>query len=890
MKIKILVIASMLILFVNNLTANNWTEKNKIVASDRAENDYFGQSVAIDGNYAIVGAYGDDNYTGSAYIFKKDAVGEWSQVAKLTASDRAEGDYFGYSVAISGNFAIVGAYQEDEDATGDNTSNDAGSVYFFKNDGNDNWTQVQKKVASNRGPGDYFGYSVAISGEYAAIGAVGYHSYRGLTYILKKGPDDPWTEIQIINASNDTTYDYFGSSVSIDKITTAIVVGAENEGNATVGNAGCAYIFNNNGNDNFSQTQKIVASTRQRFAEFGHSVAIYGNYVIIGANGNLNNDGSDLYSGAAYIFEKDGSGNWTQKSRINAGDDGDEYDYFGISVSIDSNFAIVGACGECTDVSGGNCRSSAGAVYIYKNDGSGNWNLGNKIVASDRSANDYFGWSVAIDGNWVIAGANQDEKDASGNNPKFLAGSAYFFTNETITEYHVSTSGNDATGNGSSTSPWASVQKAVNSFSDPSVANTAHIENGVYNETVSINRNFSNLSLSGANAKLTVIQAAESVNDAHASVFTVADSNSVRFENMTIRNGNTLGNGGGICNGTGSINISNCTLQNNQSLSMGGGIYNKGICVVQNSTFSGNKAVSCGGAYAGDASTKDEITNSTFFNNSGFSGANGGAIFFTSFGHSSFYVTNCTIANNSTGSSAGEGGGIFVMGGTLSIKNTILANNQKAGSDNDFFQDMATITDNGYNIVEASSGYTFSGTGDLTGTDLTLNLSSTLEDNNTSNGTQTLKLTSGSVAINAGNTSSNGEVAVPTKDQRGFDRNGMTDIGAYEYQGATGVTENEISSPSKFELSQNYPNPFNPTTMIMYVIARSGATRQSVDLLVQLKVYDALGREVATLVNKKQAAGKYSVQFDASKLSSGIYYYTLQAGEFTVTKKMVLIK
>ncbi len=100
--------------------------------------------------------------------------------------------------------------------------------------------------------------------------------------------------------------------------------------------------------------------------------------------------------------------------------------------------------------------------------------------------------------------------------------------------------------------------------------------------------------------------------------------------------------------------------------------------------------------------------------------------------------------------------------------------------------------------------------------------------------------------------------------------------------------------PVKFKLEQNYPNPFSakgaPATTISYVIARSEATRQSPELSVQLAVYDILGRKVATLVNEKQAPGKYYVKFDGSKLSSGVYFYTLRAGEFTATKKMILMK
>ncbi len=115
----------------------------------------------------------------------------------------------------------------------------------------------------------------------------------------------------------------------------------------------------------------------------------------------------------------------------------------------------------------------------------------------------------------------------------------------------------------------------------------------------------------------------------------------------------------------------------------------------------------------------------------------------------------------------------------------------------------------------------------------------------------------------------------------------FTYLGWHEGPVSVGETND---APTNFVLKQNYPNPFNPTTTINYVIARSGATQQSVNLLVVLKVYDMLGREVSTLVNKLQAPGNYSVQFDASNLPSGIYFYTLRAGNFVQTKKMILMK
>jgi hypothetical protein len=99
----------------------------------------------------------------------------------------------------------------------------------------------------------------------------------------------------------------------------------------------------------------------------------------------------------------------------------------------------------------------------------------------------------------------------------------------------------------------------------------------------------------------------------------------------------------------------------------------------------------------------------------------------------------------------------------------------------------------------------------------------------------------------------------------------------------------EVGPPSHYSLEQNYPNPFNPATVISYHLP-AGQAGLPVSSLVTLKVYDLLGREVATLVNEKKDAGRYSVQWDATRFSSGVYFYTLQAGEYRDTKRMLLLK
>ncbi len=141
----------------------DWTQQEKLTASDGVGGDYFGYSVSIKGDSAIVGARGVGGTTGAAYVFVRSGT-DWAQQDKLVASDGAGIDWFGCSVSIDGDHAIVGAYQDD-----DNGSN-SGSAYVFARSGTD-WTQQEKYAADDGAANDELGYSVAISGDYAIVGA-----------------------------------------------------------------------------------------------------------------------------------------------------------------------------------------------------------------------------------------------------------------------------------------------------------------------------------------------------------------------------------------------------------------------------------------------------------------------------------------------------------------------------------------------------------------------------------------------------------------------------------------------------------------------------------------------------------------------------------------------
>ena len=184
--------------------SGGWSEQDKMTASDGASLDYFGISVSLDGDYALIGANGDDSYKGSAYVFKQDGI-PWVQEDKLTSSDGTAGDNFGYSASIDGDYALIGAFGDDSNK---------GSAYAFKRSGT-TWTQEDKLTASDGTADDYFGNSVSIDGEYALIGASNDDNGRGSAYAFKRS-GTTWTQEDKMTASGGEAHDVFGQRVSLD--------------------------------------------------------------------------------------------------------------------------------------------------------------------------------------------------------------------------------------------------------------------------------------------------------------------------------------------------------------------------------------------------------------------------------------------------------------------------------------------------------------------------------------------------------------------------------------------------------------------------------------------------------------------------------------------------
>jgi hypothetical protein len=454
------------LLFPQVIQAQNWNQLLKTVSGDRNTLNYslrgddrFGFSVSIDGNYAVVGAPDDgkDNYgnaflsrAGSATIFKK-VNGDWVPVKKLTPADRVSDDAFGWSVAISGTTVVVGAHKQAGDAYNSryNFKMNAGAVYIFSKDqgGTDTWGLVRKVVAFDRESEDHYGRSVAIDGTTVVVGTENsgnnpsggdYISNAGAAYILGKdqGGVNNWGLIRKVVSPSREMFGYFGKSVAISDSTIAIGASWEDYGLNTLNyftGAGTAYVFNRNqgGTNNWGLVRRLVATDRAREDQFGHSIAISGSTVVVGAyQQDYNSNGTDSIpnAGAAYIFSRNqgGSDNWGQVNKIVSATR-DTGSLFGTSVAISGDVVSVGAPNEFKDVNGANPWPATGAAYVFtKNQGgTGNWGQLKRIVASDRSSYSRFGESIAASGDDIVVSAPLDSRDITGNNPVGWAGSIY---------------------------------------------------------------------------------------------------------------------------------------------------------------------------------------------------------------------------------------------------------------------------------------------------------------------------------------------------------------------------------------------------------------------------------------------------------------------------------
>jgi len=351
------------------LTETILTENGEAQIADR-----FGNSVDISGDFLVIGAYQDDfnvnvRNSGSAFVarFSYDEATEWTidEQAKLTAREPLSGgDEFGYSAAISGNTVVVGAHRDDVKDVDNNVMKDAGSVYVFNYDGSA-WDKKADLNASDPKEFEKFGSSVAIDGDILAVGAI------------KGGQGDTQT--------------------------------------------GAVYVFKYNGSEWEEVAELFPDDPDGDDDKFGYSVAIEGDTIIAGAPYHPAGDNN---SGAAYVF-RHSAGTWIQEAKL-TGSGLSVKARFGNSVAISGNTAVVGAYkNDIFDVDN-NVMTEAGSAYVYRFDGYDYWEEKARLIPSDAAAGDEFGCAVAISGDIVVVGAYEDDAVDKPNDDD--SGSAYVFT------------------------------------------------------------------------------------------------------------------------------------------------------------------------------------------------------------------------------------------------------------------------------------------------------------------------------------------------------------------------------------------------------------------------------------------------------------------------------
>ena len=403
-------------------------DTSKLIAADGLRGDEFGYSVAVDGNTAVIGAYQDDHgntigNAGSAYVFTRSSpTAPWSWAAKLTASDAATGDEFGYSVAVDGETVVVGAHLDDH--TDGDTDDDEGAAYVFTKlfTGWADMTQTAKLTAFGAGASDEFGISVAVDGNTVLVGAHQYDNGKGAAYVFTK-PYTGWAdsnETAKFIASDAAANDEFGISVALDGDTA--VIGAyqddhTDDGGNTIGNAGSAYVFTKVSGV-WSQKAKLIASDGAANDEFGISVVVNSDTVVVGA---YQDDDNGNQSGSAYAFTKL-EGGWndaTETAKLTASDAATG-DQFGYSVAVDGDTVVIGAPYNDYNDDDGDTDDDEGSAYVFTRDSAGGWRQRDKLTASDGAERDRYGYSVGVSGDTVVVGAYSDDGNEANT------GAAYF--------------------------------------------------------------------------------------------------------------------------------------------------------------------------------------------------------------------------------------------------------------------------------------------------------------------------------------------------------------------------------------------------------------------------------------------------------------------------------
>ena len=377
--------------------------EQRLLAPDGAANDELGDAVDVEGDTAVLGAREHNGGRGAVYVFTRVGDG-WLNTAKLTASDAAAGDGLGDSVAIEGDTIVAGANTDD---VGGHAN--AGSVYTFARTGAAVRVQTAKLTAADGEDNDFLGSSVAIDGDTIVAGAtaddIGLNTAQGSVYTFSRAGAPARNQTAKLTAGDGAMGDRLGGSVAVDGDT--IVAGAASDTVGANTGQGSAYTFATTGPAARTETAKLLAGDGDTDDDFGRSVGLAGETIAVATPED--DIGGNSNQGSAFTFARSGAPARTETAKLTTSD-ADLGDLLGQDVDIQGETIAVGAC--CDDIAG---LVNAGSVYTFSRTGAGSRTEVAKLSATDASAQDQLGISVAIDGNTVVAGAPFDDVGIKAN-------------------------------------------------------------------------------------------------------------------------------------------------------------------------------------------------------------------------------------------------------------------------------------------------------------------------------------------------------------------------------------------------------------------------------------------------------------------------------------------
>ncbi|HEX5124238.1 MAG TPA: hypothetical protein VFV97_13410 [Rhodanobacteraceae bacterium] len=397
----------------------DWTQQ-KVTASNGRPHDAFGQSIAIRGTTALIGAVDVSNWEGAIYVFTQTG-GVWTQGQEFMADDGVPGDQatFGTAIMIDGDTAVIGALG----ATVNGHANQ-GAAYVFTETGGI-WTQVAKLVADDSSANNYFGQAAAISGENIVVGAYGAsvngNALQGAAYVYTN-VGGTWTFVKKLVADDAAGGEFFGRSVAMSG--NRALVGAPYASVDGTAARGAVYMFDGSTSD-WTQTAKIVADSGDPADGFAFSLAATPTHMVAGANG------SNGAAGGAFVFADDGADNWTQEARLVA-DDGVAGDDMGYAVAIEDDTVIVGA-----DRATIGTHTQQGAAYVFK-EMDGAWSQTEKLTSSDAQTDMFYGAFVGLTDETALVGVPYATVDGNA-----VQGAAYFYQRDDVVTDRIFADGFD---------------------------------------------------------------------------------------------------------------------------------------------------------------------------------------------------------------------------------------------------------------------------------------------------------------------------------------------------------------------------------------------------------------------------------------------------------------